>query len=346
MTCVVVQLSSFPLLSVFCMSSVLFSYSRYDVFVYAVSLDPSLGFRYSSGRTSSVVLTAEGRPTGAPRNISVFGLIRGKELLVTWTQLLCTLINGLLEKYVIYYQKVSESAVPVQSVNASPSSTNYTLSNLEPLGEYSVWMRAFTRVGGGPRTPIVRARTTERICECYLPGSVSENCSLTTGQCLCRDGVQGQNCDTCILTGNSFANVSECPAPQSAPMILYCEGLQGNQGKVKAIRLNYTDVSDWRGERRGYRVNVFKGNETGVGQVFSDTMYIGQSAGESDVLNLNQSTIDFDQWYTVTMVAESRADFNQTTVGPSSDPCHFLIPTPIRKPHGAESDDIVSSVMT
>ena len=60
MTCVVVQLSSFPLLSVFCMSSVLFSYSRYDVFVYAVSLDPSLGFRYSSGRTSSVVLTAEG----------------------------------------------------------------------------------------------------------------------------------------------------------------------------------------------------------------------------------------------------------------------------------------------
>ena len=126
-------------------------------------------------------------------------------------------------------------------------------------------------------------------------------------------------------------------------MIRYCEGLKGIQGKVQAIRLNYTDVSGWRGERRGYRVNWFKGNETGVGQVFSDTRYVGQSAGESDILNLDQSTIDFDQWYTVTMVAESRTDFNETTVGPSSDPCHFLIPTPIRKPHGAGNMCIVYS---
>ena len=244
-------------------------------------------------------------------------------------------------------------------------------------------------MGGGPRTSIVRARTTLRsigrplnalyaanvvyfsVCECYLPGSVNQSCNLTTGQCSCRGGVQGQNCDTCILTGNPFANISECSGtshsnncnksvinmtticffnylcsvldPQSAPMILYCEGLQGNRGEVQAIRLNYTDVTDWLGKRRRYRVNLFKGNKTGVGQVFSHTMYVGQSASESDILNLNQSTIDFDQWYTVTMVAESRADFNQTTVGPSSDPCHFLIPTPIRKPQGAGNMCIVVS---
>ena len=123
--------------------------------------------------------------------------------------------------------------------------------------------------------------------------------------------------------------MSFVPAPLSAAVIHTCEALQGNQDKVKAIRLNYTDVSmsDWRGERRGYRVNLFKGNETGIGQVFSDTKYVGQSVGGSDTLEVDESTIDFDQWYTVTMEAESRADCGQTTVGPSSDPCQFLIPS-------------------
>ena len=114
-------------------------------------------------------------------------------------------------------------------------------------------------------------------------------------------------------------------------MIHNCEALQGDQGKVKAIRLNYTDVSmsDWRGERRGYRVNLFKGNETGmIGKVFNDTKYIGKTVGGSDVLDLDESTIDLDQWYTVTMEAETVADCGQTNVGPSSDLCHLLIPAP------------------
>ena len=124
--------------------------------------------------------------------------------------------------------------------------------------------------------------------------------------------------------------MSFVPAPLSAAVIHTCEALQGNQDKVKAIRLNYTDVSmsDWRGERRGYRVNLFKGNETGIGQVFSDTKYVGQSVGESDTLEVDESTIDFDQWYTVTMEAES-AGCNQANVGPSSDPCWLIIQTPI-----------------
>ena len=124
------------------------------------------------------------------------------------------------------------------------------------------------------------------------------------------------------------------PAPRSAAVIHTCEALQGDQDIVKAIRLNYTDVSssDWRGERRGYRVNLFRGNKTGVGQVFSDSKYVGQSVGGSDTLEVDESTIVFDQWYTVTIEAETVADCGQTNVGPSSDPCQFLIPTPIGAP--------------
>ena len=57
--------------------------------------------------------------------MSVVGIVGGKELLVTWTELLCTVVNGLLEKYVIYYRRENESAVPsdIQSVTVSPSST-------------------------------------------------------------------------------------------------------------------------------------------------------------------------------------------------------------------------------
>ena len=53
--------------------------------------------------------------------MSAVGIVGGKELLVTWTELLCTAVNGLLEKYVIYYQRENESAI--QSVTASPSCT-------------------------------------------------------------------------------------------------------------------------------------------------------------------------------------------------------------------------------
>ena len=101
------------------------------------------GRRYYSDWNPNIVLTAEDSkansdllllifyvlikigPTGAPRNLSVVGTIGRKELLITWTELLCTLINGLLEKYVIYYQRGSGLAVPsdVQNVTASPSST-------------------------------------------------------------------------------------------------------------------------------------------------------------------------------------------------------------------------------
>ena len=119
------------------------SYSWYDVVVFAVSQDGPGGSRYQSDWNPNIVLTAEDSkansdllllifyvlikigPTGAPRNLSVVGTIGRNELLITWTELLCTLINGLLEKYVIYYQRESGPAAPsdVQSVAVSPSST-------------------------------------------------------------------------------------------------------------------------------------------------------------------------------------------------------------------------------
>ena len=43
-----------------------------------------------------------------------------------------------------------------------------------------------------------------------MPGSESGNCDLTTGQCLCHDGAIGENCDTCVLSGKPFSNITEC----------------------------------------------------------------------------------------------------------------------------------------
>ncbi|XP_065845962.1 phosphatidylinositol phosphatase PTPRQ-like isoform X2 [Oscarella lobularis] len=219
------------------------SYSWYDVTVRAVSQVEPGGRRYYSDWNPNIVLTAEDRPTGAPRNFSVVGTIGRKELLITWTELLCTLINGLLEKYVIYYQRESGLAVPsdVQNVTASPSSTNYTLSNLESFGEYSVWMQAFTGAGGGPLTPIVRAK----VCGCYLPGSVSENCDLTTGQCLCRDGAEGQNCDTCILSQKPFVNISECLGPEFPPQNITATVLSSTTILIEWSPLNNFNVSSY-----------------------------------------------------------------------------------------------------
>ncbi|XP_065827130.1 uncharacterized protein [Oscarella lobularis] len=184
------------------------SYSSYNVYVYALSKDVSLGFLYVSGWTSDFVLTAESKPTGAPRNMSVVDIVGGKELLVEWIEVSCTEINGLLKEYVIYYQRESDSAE--LNVTAPSESTNFTISNLEPLNEYSVWMRAVTGAGEGPLTSIVKARTAQRVCECFLPGSLNETCNLTTGECSCRDGAYEQNCDTCIGSLKRFDNITEC----------------------------------------------------------------------------------------------------------------------------------------
>ncbi|XP_065836171.1 uncharacterized protein [Oscarella lobularis] len=174
------------------------SYSWYNVYVYALSKDESLGYVYVSNSTSDVVLTAE----------SMFDIPGGKELLVKWNEVSCNEINGMLKEYVIYYQKEGESLV--LHVTSSPDSTNFTISNLEPLNEYSVWMQAVTGAGEGPRTSIVKARTAQRVCECFLNGSFNENCNLTTGQCLCLDGAYGQNCETCIRSLKRFDNITEC----------------------------------------------------------------------------------------------------------------------------------------
>ena len=34
-------------------------------------------------------------------------------------------------------------------------------------------------------------------CQCNPVGSVDLQCDITTGQCRCRDNIDGQNCDKC-----------------------------------------------------------------------------------------------------------------------------------------------------
>ena len=88
-------------------------------------------------------------------------------------------------------------------------------------------------------------------------------------------------------------------------------------------------MSDWRGERQGYRVNLFKANETGAGRVDSDTtMHVGKSVGESNILDLSKFAIDLDHLYMVTLEAESDSKCNEKNTGPTSDSCSFFIPKP------------------
>ena len=48
------------------------------------------------------------------------------------------------------------------------------------------------------------------MCGCFSAGSVNQTCSDVTGQCPCRKGVEGRNCDICTLSGKRFSDISEC----------------------------------------------------------------------------------------------------------------------------------------
>ncbi|XP_065845907.1 receptor-type tyrosine-protein phosphatase F-like isoform X2 [Oscarella lobularis] len=188
------------------------SYWQYSFYVRLMTKGLPVTSKFFYGKTfygngdGGTILTSEEEPSGAPRNVTVSAVPGRKELFVKWRELQCFETNGKLNKYVVYFAAENST---LKSLDVSPDSTNVTLSYLESFTQYSVWMQAFTGRGGGPFTSVVHAMTS-RVCECFSAGSVNQTCSEVTGQCPCNKGVQGQNCDICILSGRRFSDISEC----------------------------------------------------------------------------------------------------------------------------------------
>eukprot|EP00118_Oscarella_pearsei_P024080 m.297875 g.297875 ORF g.297875 m.297875 type:complete len:3271 (+) comp40778_c0_seq3:234-10046(+) len=191
----------------------LFPFLFYSVYVQAATLIGN-----GSRTPTEQVRTMEDTPSRSPRNLTVSRLCSGcspAQLRVQWDPPPVLYQNGVLQRYVIYFEEVdnhgSDSDSKASNVTVSSSATNFTLTNLKGFTLYSVRMQAFTSVGGGPLSEAVQERTSGD-CNCFIPGSKSHICDNTTGQCLCNEGAKGLRCDTCLVSGRSFQNISECHA--------------------------------------------------------------------------------------------------------------------------------------
>ena len=61
-------------------------------------------------------------------------------------------------------------------------------------------------------------------CDCHLVGSLSRNCSQTSGQCPCKPGVTGLTCNRCDAGYQQSASpvapcVSQCRCPSVRPSV-------------------------------------------------------------------------------------------------------------------------------
>uniref|UniRef100_A0A2D4HNB3 Laminin EGF-like domain-containing protein n=1 Tax=Micrurus lemniscatus lemniscatus TaxID=129467 RepID=A0A2D4HNB3_MICLE len=77
-------------------------------------------------------------------------------------------------------------------------------------------------------------------CQCSTYGSYQDTCHPTSGQCDCRSGFIGQQCDRCISTSSTFPHcqgvIDECdPAGTRDSYSGYCQCLQNVEGSNCSI---------------------------------------------------------------------------------------------------------------
>ncbi|XP_066292685.1 uncharacterized protein [Branchiostoma lanceolatum] len=126
--------------------------TRYSIWVVAHS-DAGMGLRSSM---KSLQTPAEGpRLPGRPMNVLATA-IDAKSILVEWQQ---PTFGGPLDQYRIYYEKSTDQTTSM--VEVGPGTVSYTLMDLLPDTEYSIWVVGLSNVGMGERSPIITVRTLE-----------------------------------------------------------------------------------------------------------------------------------------------------------------------------------------
>ncbi|XP_078610680.1 tenascin-X-like isoform X3 [Branchiostoma floridae x Branchiostoma japonicum] len=126
--------------------------TRYSIWVVAHS-DAGMGLRSSM---KTLQTPSEGpRLPGRPMNVLATAL-DAKSILVEWQQ---PTFGGPLDQYRIYYEKSPDQTTSM--VEVGPGTVSYTLMDLLPDTEYSIWVVGLSNVGMGERSPIIAVTTLE-----------------------------------------------------------------------------------------------------------------------------------------------------------------------------------------
>ena len=91
-----------------------------------------------------------------------FTAVSSTEILVTWDRVPEVNENGIITTYeVLYEPQTTFDVVVLAGGILNTSNTLLLLTGLEEFVEYDISVRAYTNVGAGPFSPIVRSRSLE-----------------------------------------------------------------------------------------------------------------------------------------------------------------------------------------
>ncbi|XP_067124638.1 receptor-type tyrosine-protein phosphatase mu-like isoform X3 [Centruroides vittatus] len=139
---------------------------------YKVSVQASTSAGYGEERTI-IVKTLESVPTSSPENVRLVSEDKNS-LTFEWDPLPCDTANGFIKNYEFGLQNFSEIKKSIREkrnidfevwINSltQVSDTKVTILGLIPYEEYAFAVRAVTKVGSGPFSKKIYARTTEDV---------------------------------------------------------------------------------------------------------------------------------------------------------------------------------------
>ena len=101
-------------------------------------------------------------PSGHPEDVRGQP-IDSRTIKITWSPPHPSQQNGDLLGYKVLYVREDSPLGPggAPEINVLPSEHSATISNLDKWTEYKVWVKAYTRVGDGPLSPVIIVLTDE-----------------------------------------------------------------------------------------------------------------------------------------------------------------------------------------